>query len=148
MRDCQRFVIGDHPQAVLAKLGHKVIARTRGAFDMPLTGRIEGGSELDPELALVDEVAPHARAIAAHQHRIAHVARRVENDLVRRNDGFDCVAPPEDGLVAVWETRATRTRASGRLAGCAFRYAASTARMARSAFGCESAAAYTASPVT
>ena len=31
------------------------------------------------------------------------------------------------------ETRATRTRAPGRLAGCAFRYSASTARMARSA---------------
>ena len=41
------------------------------------------------------------------------------------------------------DTRATRTRAPGRLAGCTFRYSASTARMARSAFACESAAAYT-----
>src|SRR5512145_2238140 len=39
------------------------------------------------------------------------------------------------------ETRATRTRAPGRLAGCALRYSASTARMARSACACESAAA-------
>ena len=46
------------------------------------------------------------------------------------------------------ETRATRTRASGRLFGCAFRYSASTARMARSTFACESAAAYTGSPGT
>ena len=39
------------------------------------------------------------------------------------------------------ETRATRTRASGRLAGCDFRYSASSKRMARSALACESAAA-------
>jgi aldose sugar dehydrogenase len=39
------------------------------------------------------------------------------------------------------ETRATRTRASGRVPGCSFRYSVRTARMARSAFECESAAA-------
>ena len=39
------------------------------------------------------------------------------------------------------ETRATRTWTSGRLAGCDFRYSASTEPMARSALACESAAA-------
>ena len=38
------------------------------------------------------------------------------------------------------ETRATRTRAAGRLAGCALRYSARTARMACSACACESTA--------
>jgi hypothetical protein len=46
------------------------------------------------------------------------------------------------------ETRATRTRASGRLVGCAFKYSVKTPRMARSAFACDSAAASTGNPGT
>src|SRR5262245_38448034 len=46
------------------------------------------------------------------------------------------------------EQRATRTRASGRVVGCASRNAVNTSRMARSAFAAVSAAAYTGSPGT
>ena len=48
----------------------------------------------------------------------------------------------------VVEKRATRTRASGRLSGCASRYAANTVRIARSVFAWLSAAAWIGSPGT
>jgi hypothetical protein len=102
----------------------------------------------------------HVRHVIEPQQRRPVTASDVERDRER-----DSVEPTREGLglleltettkcaqkgfvFPLLEKRATRTRASGRLSGCTFRYAVNTARIARSAFAGVSAAAYTGNPGT
>lgn len=101
MGDCQRLIIPHDPKPLAAQLGHEIIARARHACEVPQTVRIKRSSELDPHVSFVDEVAPGAHAVASYQHGSALVARCVEQDFARRNDGFDGVPALKHGLVPV-----------------------------------------------
>jgi hypothetical protein len=58
MCDGQRLVIVHDSESVLAKFGCQVITRPGGPFEASLAARIERDPELDPELPLLEEVAP------------------------------------------------------------------------------------------
>lgn len=107
VRNRQRLVITHHAKAVLAQFGHEIIARSRRPFDLPLPVATERRSELDPQLPLVDEVAPGVHMVAANQHRRACAAGCVEQNFGWRNDGLDRVSALEHGF-APFENPAIR----------------------------------------